>query len=62
MRLALELAAGPGDGADGEDDVPIGAVVLAPDGAVAGRGRNQCLAALDPTAQAHGGSMTTPWW
>jgi len=52
MRLALELAAGPGDAAGGEDDVPVGAVVLAPDGAVAGRGRNQCLAAVDPTAHA----------
>ena len=52
MRLALELAAGPGDGAGAEQDVPVGAVVLTPDGTVAGRGRNQCLAAVDPTAHA----------
>jgi len=52
MRLALELAAGPGDGTGADVDVPVGAVVLAPDGAVAGRGRNQCLTAVDPTAHA----------
>ena len=52
MRLALDLAAGPGDGTGPEEDVPVGAVVLAPDGAIAGRGRNQCLAAVDPTAHA----------
>jgi tRNA(adenine34) deaminase len=52
MRLALELAAGPGDGTGADEDVPVGAVVLAPGGAVAGRGRNQCLAAVDPTAHA----------
>lgn len=51
MRLALGLArelaaAGPGA------DVPVGAVVLGPDGEVVGRGRNQCLAATDPTAHA----------
>jgi tRNA(adenine34) deaminase len=52
MRLALELAAGPGGGAGADEDVPVGAVVLAPDGTVAGRGRNQCLATVDPTAHA----------
>ena len=52
MRLALDLAAGAGDGTGPEADVPVGAVVLTPDGAVAGRGRNQCLAATDPTAHA----------
>jgi tRNA(adenine34) deaminase len=52
MRLALEMAAGAGDGTGAEEDVPVGAVVLTPDGAVAGRGRNQCLAATDPTAHA----------
>jgi tRNA(adenine34) deaminase len=51
MRLALRLArelgaAGPGA------DVPVGAVVLGPDGEVVGQGRNQCLAATDPTAHA----------
>ncbi len=32
--------------------MPVGALVLRPDGAVAGRGRNQCLATSDPTAHA----------
>ena len=52
MRLALELAAGTGDGTGAEQDVPVGAVVLTPDGTVTGRGQNQCLAAADPTAHA----------
>ena len=34
------------------DDVPVGAVVLAPDGAVVGRGRNLREGAGDPTAHA----------
>jgi tRNA(adenine34) deaminase len=51
MRLALDLArqladAGPGG------DVPVGAVVVAPDGAVIGAGHNLCIAATDPTAHA----------
>jgi len=51
MTAALELAdQGSGPGADA--DVPIGAVVLAPDGAIIGLGRNQCLAQGDPTAHA----------
>ncbi|PJE96474.1 tRNA-specific adenosine deaminase [Streptomyces carminius] len=33
-------------------DVPVGAVVLAPDGAVLGRGRNEREATGDPTAHA----------
>lgn len=52
MLLALELAAGTGESAGAEQDVPVGAVVLTPDGTVAGRGRNQCLATVDPTAHA----------
>lgn len=48
MRLALQEAslnsAGP--------DVPVGAVVLGPDGTVTGRGRNRCLATSDPAAHA----------
>ena len=43
---ASPRAAGPGD------DVPVGAVVLSAGGAVLGRGRNECLAAGDPTAHA----------
>ncbi|MDA8323470.1 MAG: nucleoside deaminase [Actinomycetota bacterium] len=46
MRLALDLAAGAAP------DVPVGAIVLAPDGQVIGRGRNRCLADTDPTAHA----------
>jgi tRNA(adenine34) deaminase len=52
MRLALDLAGGAGERVAGDADVPVGAVVLAPDGAVAGRGRNECLATGDPTAHA----------
>jgi tRNA(adenine34) deaminase len=47
MTLARDLAA------SGTDlDVPVGAIVLGPDGAVLGRGRNRCLAESDPTAHA----------
>lgn len=48
MRAALDearLALGSGD-------VPVGAVVVAPDGAVIGRGRNERELAGDPTAHA----------
>ncbi|GAA4288500.1 tRNA adenosine(34) deaminase TadA [Georgenia daeguensis] len=48
MRLALELARE----AVGDGDVPVGAVVLAPDGSVVGRGRNRREADGDPTAHA----------
>jgi tRNA(adenine34) deaminase len=56
MRLALDLAAGttahdaaaPGQPAD----VPVGALVLGPDGEVIGRGRNRREADRDPTAHA----------
>ncbi|KNE80948.1 CMP deaminase [Streptomyces fradiae] len=48
MRLALaEAVRAPETG-----DVPVGAVVLGPDGAVLGRGRNEREAAGDPTAHA----------
>lgn len=48
MRLALdEAAAAPATG-----DVPIGAVVVGPDGTVLGRGRNRREADADPTAHA----------
>jgi tRNA(adenine34) deaminase len=48
MGLALDLAAE----ATGDGDVPVGAVVVAPDGAVIGRGRNLREAQADPTAHA----------
>lgn len=48
MRLALtEAARAPGTG-----DVPVGAVVLGPDGEVLGRGHNAREADGDPTAHA----------
>jgi len=52
MRLALELAAATEVGSAVASDVPVGAVVLDQDGQVLGQGRNQCLAATDPTAHA----------
>jgi tRNA(adenine34) deaminase len=48
MRLALDEARG----ALSTGDVPIGAVVLDPAGAVIGRGRNVREAAADPTGHA----------
>lgn len=48
MRLALAEAAG----AVATGDVPIGAVVLSPEGAVLGRGHNAREATGDPTAHA----------
>lgn len=48
MRKALDLARTAPD----TGDVPVGAVVLAPDGAVIGRGRNEREAVADPTAHA----------
>jgi tRNA(adenine34) deaminase len=48
MRAAMvEAAAAPGTG-----DVPVGAVVLGPDGAVLGTGHNAREATGDPTAHA----------
>jgi tRNA(adenine34) deaminase len=52
MRQALELAAATSTGSAAASDVPVGALVLGTDGAIAGRGRNQCLATNDPTAHA----------
>jgi tRNA(adenine34) deaminase len=48
MRLALAEA----DLARHEGDVPVGAVVVGPDGAVVGRGRNARESGTDPTAHA----------
>lgn len=52
MRLAIDLASGTDTGSAASSDVPVGALILGPDGAVAGRGRNRCLADGDPTAHA----------
>ena len=48
MGLALEEAEAAGDGGD----VPVGAVLLSPDGTVLGLGRNQREWLGDPTAHA----------
>ena len=48
MRLALTEARA----ALATGDVPIGAIVIGPDGQVIGRGRNAREAAVDPTAHA----------
>jgi len=48
MRLALEEARA----ATAHGDVPVGAVVVGPDGALLGRGRNRREEAADPTAHA----------
>jgi tRNA(adenine34) deaminase len=72
MGLALEEARR----ALATEDVPIGAVVIGPDGAVLASGRNEREALGDPTAHAEvvsalssraagvtaGGSRTAPWW
>jgi tRNA(adenine34) deaminase len=46
MRLAIAEASQTGD------DVPVGAIVVAPDGEIIGRGRNRREATGDPTAHA----------
>ena len=48
MQLALEQAARAFDA----DEVPIGAVVVSPDGVLAGEGYNQPISTHDPTAHA----------
>ncbi len=48
MKLALEEA----EQAFDRDEVPIGAVVVSPEGVLAGRGFNQPIASNDPTAHA----------
>src|SRR5215472_11985216 len=52
MRIAMEQAARTNTGSPAGSDVPVGAVILAPDGAVAGSGHNQCIETGDPTAHA----------
>jgi tRNA(adenine34) deaminase len=65
MRTALELAHGALSAASGpsgqsgsggpsyrDADVPVGAIVLRPDGTIIGRGRNRCISDRDPTAHA----------
>ena len=49
---AMDLALVEARAALASDDVPVGAVVLGPDGAVLGRGRNVREAVADPTGHA----------
>lgn len=48
MRIALALAR---DAAEA-DEVPVGAIVVSPEGEIVGRARDQRIAAADPTAHA----------
>src|SRR5579875_1027347 len=48
MRLAIAEA----HAAEQAGEVPVGAIVLSPDGEVLGRGNNQVLRSSDPTAHA----------
>lgn len=50
--VAMDLALAEARAALASDDVPVGAVVLGPDGGVVGRGRNLREADGDPTAHA----------
>lgn len=52
VTAAMEEALGLAREALTSDDVPVGAVVLGPDGCVLGRGRNRREADGDPTAHA----------
>src|SRR5258708_329276 len=52
MRLAMEQAARSDTGSATGSEIPVGAVILAPDGAVTGTGHNQCIGTADPTAHA----------
>src|SRR5258708_21245504 len=52
MRLAMEQAVRTDTGSPAGSGVPVGAVVLAPDGAFEGRGHNLAIATADPTAHA----------
>jgi len=51
-RWAMDLALGEARLAVGTGDVPVGAVVVGPDGTVVGRGRNRREETGDPTAHA----------
>ena len=51
-EAAMGLALAEARAALASDDVPVGAVVLGPDGAVLGRGRNVREAVADPTGHA----------
>lgn len=48
MQAALEMARRAGEAGE----VPVGAVVLGPDGVVLGRGYNRCITDHDPTGHA----------
>jgi tRNA(adenine34) deaminase len=52
MRRALEVAAAGGGGHPDEADIPVGALLIGPDGVELAEGRNECVLAGDPTAHA----------
>lgn len=49
---AMGLALAEAEAARDEGEVPVGAVIVGPDGAVLGRGRNRIVSAADPTGHA----------
>ncbi len=49
---AMRLAIAEAEAAAGSGEVPVGAIVLGPDGSVLGRGRNQREATADPIGHA----------
>lgn len=48
----MQLAIAEAHAAEAAGEVPVGALLLAPDGTVLGRGNNQVLRSSDPTAHA----------
>ena len=52
MRRAIEVAVAGGAVADGEPDVPVGAIVYGPDGQELAHARNAREESADPTAHA----------
>ncbi|NUT37235.1 MAG: nucleoside deaminase [Hamadaea sp.] len=52
MRRALDVARATATGAGEREDVPVGAIVLGPDGTELAVGHNEREAAVDPTAHA----------
>ncbi len=58
VRYAFELALAQALLAEAHDEVPVGAAILGPDGAVLALGRNEIEARRDPTAHAERLALT----
>lgn len=58
LSLAMEAALSEARLARDDDEVPVGAVILAPDGAILARAHNEILARVDPTAHAERLALT----